>query len=385
MDPIIIIGSGMAAYTLAREFRKLDKTTPLTLISAADGRSYPKPMLSNALAKGKTAEQIAGFDARAMMKILDAQIIVNNTVQAVDRSAHTLKTTARSPYRYKKLILAVGASPVAIAIKGAAASEVLSINSLQDYTIFRQHLLNAKHIALVGAGLIGCELANDLIAMGRVRVSVIGASAMPMAATLPKPVAAELRQYLASAGVEWHLEATAKALDYSGDGFALSLNNNTVINPDLVVAAVGLRANIKLASQAGLAVNRGVITDKFLQTTDNDIYALGDCAEVGGHNLLFVAPLLAAAKALAKTLAGKQTSVKYPAMPIVVKTPLYPLVIAPPAKDVQGRWVFEKAASGFGLQGLFMGCDKNLLGFVLSGDCAKNKPSLTKQLPAILP
>lgn len=384
MDPIIIIGTGMAGYTLAREFRKLDKTTPLTLISSDDGRSYPKPMLSNALAKGKTAEQVAMFDAQAMMKTLDAAIIVNSVVQAIDPQARTLKMESGSTHQYKKLILAIGASPITIAIEGDAASEVLSINDLQDYSLFRERLLNAKHVALIGPGLIGCEFANDLISAGNVKVSVIGPNTMPMDSVLPEPVAVELQRHLANAGVEWHLKTTSKALDHSDDGFTLSLNNGVVIKPDLVVSAVGLRANIKLASQAGLAVNRGIITDEFLQTTGSDIYALGDCAEVKGHNLLFVAPLLAAAKALAKTLSGEQTSVKYAAMPVAVKTPLYPLVIAPPATDAQGQWIFEKAGSGFGLQGLFVGNDKILLGFVLSGDCVKNKQILTKQLPDIL-
>jgi rubredoxin-NAD+ reductase len=206
-----------------------------------------------------------------------------------------------------------------------------------------------------------------------------------MDSVLPEPVAKELQQHLTDAGVEWHLGATTKAINYAGDGFDLALSNGTIIKADLVVSAVGLRSNIKLASQAGLEVHRGVVTDAFLQTVDDDIYALGDCAEVVGHNLLFIAPLLVAAKALAKTLAGERTKVHYPAMPVAVKTPLYPLVIASPARELKGDWVFEKAASGFGIKGLFVGSDETLLGFVLSGDCVKEKQILAKQLPDILP
>jgi rubredoxin-NAD+ reductase len=126
------------------------------------------------------------------------------------------------------------------------------------------------------------------------------------------------------------------------------------------------------------------VTDKFLKTDHEDIYALGDCAEVAGHNLLFVAPLIAGAKALAKTLSGDKTAVHYPAMPVAVKTPLYPLVIAPPARDAQGEWAFEQASSGFGIKGLFYGEDKVLLGFALSGDFVKERLLLAKQLPDIL-
>ncbi|MBL1321426.1 MAG: FAD-dependent oxidoreductase [Methylophaga sp.] len=202
---------------------------------------------------------------------------------------------------------------------------------------------------------------------------------------LPDSVALELQKHLADAGVEWHLGTTAKSLNYNDGGFNLVLNNGTVIEPDLVVSAVGLRANTLLASQAGLAVNRGIITNALLQTTEDDIYALGDCAEVMGHNLLFITPLLAAAKALGKTLAGETTEVNYPAMPVAVKTPLYPLVLASPARGLQGEWVFEKAESGFGIKGLFVDSSEALLGFVLSGDCVKDKHTITKQLPSIYP
>jgi rubredoxin-NAD+ reductase len=160
MDPIIIIGTGMAAYSLAREFRKLDKTIPLTLISSDDGRSYPKPMLSNALSKGKTAEQVAMFDAAAMAKTLNAEIIIDSVVEQLNPQSHSLIMEDGSQYYYEKLVLAVGATPITIPIKGDAAGEVLSINNLLDYTIFRERLANAKHVALIGPGLIGCEFAK---------------------------------------------------------------------------------------------------------------------------------------------------------------------------------------------------------------------------------
>ena len=384
MDPIIIIGTGMAAYTLAREFRKLDQTTPLILISSDDGRSYPKPMLSNALSKDKTAEDIAMFDAGAMAKTLNAEIIINHVVTRISPQAHTLIMENGSQYHYKKLILAVGASPILLPIEGDAANEILSINTLLDYTVFRQRLVDAKHVALIGPGLIGCEFANDLIASTDVRVSVIGPSSTPMDTVLPESVAVELQQHLSDAGVEWHLNATAKAIGFSDHGFDLTLSSEAVIKPDLVISAVGLRPNISLAFEAGLMVNRGVVTDEFLQTTEKDIYALGDCAEVKGHSLLFVAPLIAAAKALAKTLAGEITAVHYSAMPVAVKTPLYPLVVASPVEKAEGEWRFEKAGSGFGVKALFVGSDEHLLGFVLSGDYVKEKQALAKQLPDII-
>jgi rubredoxin-NAD+ reductase len=383
MDPIIIIGTGMAGYSLAREFRKIDKDTSLILISSDNGCSYPKPMLSSALDKGKTADQIALSDASKMEKTLRVTIITNSTVEKINPHTHSLTMEDGSQYHYKKLVLAVGASPRILSIEGNATKEILSINNLSDYTYFREKLIEADHVALVGSGLIGCEFANDLIANTDLRVSVIGPSSLPMETVLPDGIAKQLQHHLAEAGVEWHLQTTTKSINYNDKGYELALSNDVTLYPDLVVSAIGLRANIELASQASLAVNYGIVTNEFLQTTDDDIHALGDCAEVMGHHLLFVAPLLASAKALAKTLAGEKTAVHYPAMPIAVKTSLYPIVVA---TTTQGEWVYEEIDSNFGLKALLMSRNDSstLLGFALSGDAIIEKHALIKQLPTLI-
>ena len=168
MTPIIIIGTGFAGYTLAREFRKLDTKTPLLLITSDDGRSYPKPMLSNALTKGKTADELALSDAPSMAKILDARIIINSSVSQINPEERTVTLFGSSEqFSYKQLILAVGAKPIRMPIKGEADNKSISINGLADYSLFRDKLENANHIALIGPGLIGCEFANDLINAGK--------------------------------------------------------------------------------------------------------------------------------------------------------------------------------------------------------------------------
>jgi len=383
MKPVIIIGTGVAAYTLAREFRKLDTTTALVLITEDDGRSYPKPMLSNALTKGKTADQIALFDAETMAGKLDATIMTHTVVTAIDAQARMISLGEAKTVDYSQLVLAVGAKPIRIPIDGDAADDVLSINNLADYALFRDKLSNAKRVAIIGPGLIGCEFANDLINVGTA-VSVIGPSSLPMNALLPEPIAAELKMTLANAGVDWHFETSTQSINHTDSGYEITLTNGEKLNVDVVVSAVGLRANIDLAQAAGLNVNRGIITDNTLQTSQSNIYALGDCAEVSGHNLLYIAPIMAAAKSLASTLAGTVTAVRYPAMPVAVKTPSYPLITAPPLRDAIGEWQFEKAKSGFGIKGLFVAENDDLLGFVLSGDTVSEKQTLTKQLPELL-
>lgn len=383
MDPIIVIGSGFAGYTLAREFRKLDSTTPLIIITADDGRSYPKPMLSNALTKGKTADQLSLASADAMAKTLNATIMTNCSVSHIDPHNKTITISDAPILNYSQLILALGASPIRIPLGGDAANDVLSINTLNDYSAFRQQLLTAKHVAIMGPGLIGCEFANDLI-NAEIAVTVIGPSTLPMDGLLPDPIANELKTTLSKAGVEWHLESTITAVNHATHGYQLTLSNGKQLRADVVISAIGLRSNTELANAMKLETNRGIMTDEYLQTSQPNIYALGDCAEVSGHNLLFIAPILAAARALANSLSGQKTAVKYPAMPVAIKTPLYPLIVASPVSIATGSWQFEISPSGFGIKGLFTSENESLLGFVLSGDMVTEKQTLTKQLPHLL-
>lgn len=386
MHPIIIIGSGFAGYTLAREFRKLDSTSPLIIITSDDGRSYPKPMLSNALSKGKTAEQLALSSSEAMAKTLNITILNNSIVSDIDPQLQTVTITNAAPLHYKQLVLALGATPIRNVLQGNATDDVLPINNLNDYTKFREQLVNANHVAIIGPGLIGCEFANDLINTG-IAVSVIGPSKLPMDGLLPEPIATELKTTLSNAGVDWHFQSTVTTVNHTTtdtNAYELILSNGNSIQADVVISAIGLCPNIELAKTIGIAVKRGIVTDEYLQTSQRNIYALGDCAEVVGHNLLFIAPILAAAKALAKTLSGQTTAVKYPAMPVAIKTPNYPLIVATPALLATGSWQFESASSGFGIKATFTNESAALLGFVLSGDMVSEKQVLTKLLPDIL-
>jgi len=380
MDPVIIIGTGIAAYTLAREFRKLDTSTPLLLITADNGHSYSKPMLSNALTKGKTAQQLVMYEADQMAERLNAKIMSYTIVKALTPQTHSIILSDGQILNYSKLVLALGAKSIFIPFAGNAAQDILSVNSLVDYTLFREKLLNAKRVAIIGPGLIGCEFANDLLNVG-IAVSIIGPNKEPLDNLLPEIFAKDLRKQLQNIGADWHLMTNVQAINYTDhDSYLLSMDNGNTLEADLVLSAVGLRPHIDLAHDAGLSVNRGIMTDIYLQTSANDIYAIGDCAEVNGHNLLFIAPIIECAKALAHTLTDTNTAVSYPAMPVAIKTPVYPLVVALPPPNTQGNWQFKLAESGFGYKGLFIAENDELLGFILSADMVSEKKQLTSQL-----
>ena len=172
-------------------------------------------------------------------------------------------------------------------------------------------------------------------------------------------------------------------MNRTAGGYQVTLNNGAAIEADAVLSAVGVRPRTGLAAAAGLEVGRGIKTDRLLQTSADGVYALGDCAEVDGHVLVYVAPLLAAGRALAATLAGTPTEVVYPAMPVTIKTPACPVCMSPVAKDTQGSWSIS--GEGSDIKGLFHDPQGQLLGFALTGAAVKERMALAKELPAILP
>ncbi len=379
MKPIIIIGSGLAGYTLAKEFRKLDTASPLHIITARKGHFYSKPLLSTALAQKRTAETLPMADAETMSKQLNATIHTETSVTKID-TVNQHVYFGKESLEYSKLVLACGADVIKPPLVGNAVNEILSVNDLEDYAEFRRSIHDKKHIAILGAGLVGCEFANDLIAAGHT-VDVIAPSPYPLDRLLPEEVALVLQRALAAEGVHWHLEQLPTSVDKAADGYLITLSYQSRLKVDIVLSAIGLRPHIGLAEATGLQVNRGILVDRSLETSVKNIYALGDCAEVNGLVLLFVAPLLNCARVLAKTLAGEETIVDYPAMPVVLKTPACPIVVSPPPQNVEGNW--QISGQGNDLTALFYDQHQNLRGFALTGTAVQQRGGLTKQLPPL--
>jgi len=378
--PIVIVGTGLSGYSLVREIRKLDKTVPVLMITADDGHSYSKPMLSTGFTKSKTADELSQADAASMVEQLNIEIRTHTEVTGIDSANHRLMIGTEA-LEYRQLVLAWGADVIRLDIAGDGADEVYSINDLMDYRRFRAALEGRKRVAVMGAGLIGCEFANDL-RNGGYEVSVIAPCDTVMPGLLPPQAGRAVSEGLQELGVEFHLNAAVDRIDRMDDGaFRLTLTNELVLEADLVVSAVGLRPRTQLAAEAGLKVKRGIEVDRALQTSADDVYALGDCAEVDGHVLLYVLPLMASARALAKTLTGERTEVRYGAMPVMVKTPVVPTAVCPPPGDAQGEWQVEQ--DGRNVRALFCDTAGNRLGFALTGDYAVEKQALSKEMPPL--
>ena len=380
MHPVVIAGSGLAGYSTARELRKLHPDIPITLITADGGEYYSKPTLSNALAAKKAPAAIPISTAEQMAVQLHATIRTRSRLTAIDPSARCVRV-GEEAIPYSALVLALGADQVRLPLVGDAAGTVMTVNSLDDYGDFRAALEGKRRVAIIGAGLIGCEFANDLAAAG-FAVACVDIAEHPLPRLLPAAGAALLREKLAALGVEWHLGTSVSAVGREGDTVRVTLADGAALHADLVLSAVGLRPKLALARAAGLAVRGGIMVDRFLAASVEDIYALGDCAEVDGMILPFVMPIMHAARALAATLAGKRTLVAYPAMPVLVKTPACPTIVAPPPPGALGEWRSERANDG--VKSLFTDSAGRLLGFALNGTATAERAKLARELPPVL-
>lgn len=396
--PIIIIGAGLAGWTTARELRKLDPGTPVLLITADSGDFYAKPSLSNAFQQKRTPAQLVTTPAARMAETHNVRVLAHTRVLAIDPVTRTLRTT-QGDFQYRQLVLATGAQPIRLPLAGAAIDQVQSINSLDDFAGFYQRLTGAdqapdqlesrpRQVLIMGAGLIGCEFANDLAASGY-GVTVVDPSVGPIAALLPEAASAQLQQALADLGVRWHFGTTVKAVNWAPAGpgesedarpaLQVELSNGQLALVDIVLSAIGLKADLSLAQAAGLVCERAVVVDATLQSSSPGIYALGDSAQyavgrwgaaldaaaapvAGGRTLPYVMPIMSAARALAATLAGTPTEVLFPLMPVAIKTPALPIVVAAPKPGTAGQWQSEEP-------GLwqFIDAEQHMRGFVLTG------------------
>ncbi len=364
--PLVIVGSGLAGYGLAREVRRRDAERPIVVVTRDGGEQYAKPNLSLALAAGRHSEDLVQADATTVAAKLGITVRSHAAVQAIDLQRQTV-TIDGEALVYGDLVLAVGADPLRppwLDDALLASGRVLQVSDLDGYRQLRTVLDRqpGQRVLVVGAGLIGCEFATDLALAGH-HVDVVDVAAHPLGRLLPPQLAGVLAQRLAAAGVNWHLGGAIVTLRTDGDGVAARLSDGRVVEAGLCLVAIGLQPRTGLARAAGLATERGIRVNALLQTSAPRVWALGDCAEVAGRWQPFVAPLMQAVRALATTLTATPTAVEQVAQPIVVKTPPWPTVLLPPEGPVQ--WRIE--ASEDSARGLAVDGEGTLRGWVLMG------------------
>ena len=335
IKPVVIVGAGLAGWTLAREVRSRDPARAVAIICADSGDFYSKPMLSNALALGKSPAQLIQTEASIQARKIGVELRAHAQVDSIDLARQVIQTSV-GEIQFGELVLATGADPIRLPIEGV--EHAFSVNDWQDYAAFRDRLdsISAARVAIIGGGLIGSEFANDLAASGH-SVQVIDPGEWPVSQLLDAANGHALAGALRGLGVAWHwgdVVTSIRRLD-TGAGYALALRSGQAIEADVVLSAVGLRPRTALAQAAGLQVQRGIVVNAWGQTSHEHVWALGDCAayesaanaDGSPRTLPFVLPIMAASKAIASSLTGSPTQIVFGPMKVRVKTPAFPVSV----------------------------------------------------------
>ena len=352
-SPLIIIGAGIAGFTLAKTWRQLDAESPLMIITQDDGDFYHKPLLSVSLAKEKTPDDTISERKNDLANSLNATILTHTKVTDIDYDDHTVLTD-RGGFKYAQLVIASGAEPKRL----SHLPDALSLNHLDHYRQLRPMMEKANTINIIGAGLVGCELANDLNHIGK-SVRLMSDVPEPLSGLVPKPIGQALKEAMINAGIEWYESEPPTA--------------------DLTIQAIGLKPTMPICAALDMD-HGGVVVDAFGQTNLPDVYALGDCAQLFGVTLRYIGPIRHQAQAIAKTLTGEKTAIQYPALPTVAKTPTYPVVVCR-HPWITGRW--EIVSDTDGLQMEQLDDDGQCIGYALGGKATSLR--MQYQLPAWTP
>ncbi|MEZ6877462.1 NADH:flavorubredoxin reductase NorW [Enterobacter sp. KBR-315C3_2022] len=373
---IVIIGSGFAARQLVKNIRKQDASVPLTVIAADSMDEYNKPDLSHVMSQNLRAEDLTRQTAGEFAEQFNLRLFPYTRITDIDAAARVVKAKDRT-WQYDRLVLATGATAFVPPVEGREL--MITLNSQQEYQASETVLRDARRVMIVGGGLIGTELAMDFCRAGK-SVTLVDHAASILSALMPAEVSSRLQHRLTDMGVHLLLKSQLQGLVKTEGGIRATLDRSRSVEVDVVVAATGLRPETALAHRAGAETHRGVKVDSCLQTTQPDIYALGDCAEINGQVLPFLQPIQLSAMYLAKNLLGGSAPLKLPAMLVKVKTPELPLHLAGETQRQDLSWQIAVEPQGMVARGV----DESgqLRAFVVSEERMKEAFALLKLLPA---
>ena len=287
----VVVGAGRAGWQIAQALRTRDAELPITLVTSCNGDVYDKPMLSVAMARGIAPDNMPRERGAAAAARLRVTLLAHTQAVRITPASHQLRTS-RGTLRYQHLVLAHGAQ--ARSLPQLPDALCWRINHLQVYAQFRRALGDQpRRIAIVGAGLIGCELANDLALAGH-NVTLMDVATRPLASILQEAQSQQLLNAWRSLPLRFFGSVDVKSVSAphpSGEKTLITECGQTFAVDHIVVAA-GLQTPTRLAASAGLVWNNGIdVHPQTLATSVKGIYALGDCISIEGKVSRYIEPI----------------------------------------------------------------------------------------------
>ena len=298
---VVIIGAGRAGWEMAETLRAQNHDLPITLVTACAGDVYDKPLLSIALARKTAADKYVKETGLAAAQRLQVQLLAHTHAIRICRDTQQLRTT-RGTLRYDQLVIAQGAQGVQTTT--LPATLCWRINQLAAYLKFRGVLGDSpRDVLIVGAGLVGSELANDL-ALGGHRVTLLDVQDQPLARWAAQGAGQKLLGAWGTLPIRFIGQVKVASVEKLGAGYRVTTECGQVFDADQVIAATGLQTPNRLAQSAGLDWANGIaVNAQTLRTSDAHIHALGDCISINGQTSRYIEPITRQARTIAASIA----------------------------------------------------------------------------------
>ncbi|MEY9359398.1 nitrite reductase (NADH) large subunit [Bradyrhizobium yuanmingense] len=303
-EPLVIVGNGMAAARLVDELAKTALGRYAVAVIGEEPRlAYNRVLLSSVLA-GETGSHEIELRPAGWWRDRGVTVRYGYRVSEIDVGRRELKIAGEESMEYSKLVLATGSTPLRLNVPGADLAGVHTFRDTRDVDLLLTLAAARKRVVVVGGGLLGLEAAYGLAKAGA-PVTLLHLMDRLMERQLDAPAADLLKTLVERKGIRVMLNAATARIHGEGHVQAVELADGSRIEADAVIFAAGIKPNVALAKEAGIAVNRGVVVNDVMQTSASDIFALGECAEHRGTCYGLVEPAYEQARVLARHLAGR--------------------------------------------------------------------------------
>ncbi|MFC5405327.1 NAD(P)/FAD-dependent oxidoreductase [Cohnella soli] len=273
---MVIVGAGEAGVRAALELRDQGWKGTITVVGDENQLPYERPPLSKYQLYTEEEQAPVTIAAQEKLNEYGIRLLSGETAVNLDRSSHFIELASGRLIFYERLLLATGARPRQLNVKGGGAKDALYLRKFADAVKLRDRLQPGQHIAIIGGGFIGLEVAASSIRKG-CRVTLIEVGPRILMRGVPKEIADRVELLHRNAGVEFKIGNMIEYIVRVGGGYAITLADGSLVESDVVLAGIGAIPETTLAEAGGLDTDNGIKADEYLRTSDPDIFAAGDC------------------------------------------------------------------------------------------------------------
>ena len=301
---VLIVGNNVAGTTLAKALRDSDAGVEVEIFTDESTPYYPRPRLVDYL-EGKVQEKDMQFYPADWYDKNRLKLNLNSKVERIDRGGKKI-LVKESWIPYDALVLATGSSAFVPPFKGLPKRNVFTLRTMEDARNIKETAARSKHVIVIGGGLLGLESARGVCNPNpHLEVTILEYAEHLLMRQLDHEGAAILQSWIEGTGAKIITKAETTEILGTDSVTGVKLKDGRVIEGDMVILSAGTRSNTGLARDAGLKLNKGIVVDSSLRTSDPSIYALGDASEFNGQVWAMIPPALDQARVAAKKILGQ--------------------------------------------------------------------------------